>query len=618
MHTRTNTIISFFLCLLVWCQKGYTQASCKDFDLLNVPGKWNWKLSGSSNPVSPQLWTICDPINKEFQRIMPKAPDGAIAYSFMIDGGPGTFYNLKRGARYYRNYFMVKDYECNLKPNPVAQPEGTTGCWVYFDVNNHNSYGKQLPGGIELMIDNFRYLYHTEIWTELDANGNRLLYSRSDGRTIVNEGYLFSASKRLPYRKITRKELYESYKNFHEKRLEKEIERYEKAAKKDQAEYDRLPNDQKQQQSYRLKSVEEAKKSMAFFVAQKEKMNKWYAVAIKEPGLTEFANPEQIAVGQFDPEKLKSAPGLGRPVWVDDISFYDTTKPATQPQLIFLHYRRQDEDLPKKNFMDKFFAGFNLDLLYKMVGDTLKKPGKFNVISSSIDDTKKTTRQQQESNASSSLDMNNTAIDQYPTDWRGMKNIRVEKYEGKKWLAMTKDGYWYPRQYNKEIKDGFSLTFDLCWNPQISYYSGLFTVTLGEVVYDNARQEYNVEDGGSAGLSMYQSYTGDFNRIALWFDPHWNGGGSLTIYSYDRSETVRSKTQVTLPNFFKDKNKHQITIERKGFDLLVFDNGNKIAAMQDVFIKEVKYNLFTFSRYKGNGAGKEMDVFYVDGVKVKY
>ena len=150
---------------------------------------------------------------------------------------------------------------------------------------------------------------------------------------------------------------------------------------------------------------------------------------------------------------------------------------------------------------------------------------------------------------------------------------------------MTKDGYWYPRQYNKEIKDGFNLGFDVSWNPEISYYSGSFTVTLGDIEYDNAGERYRDDDDNQTMYaSMYDSYGANFNRVILWFDPYWNNGGRLTVYSYYAGGAIAVNKQIVLPDFYRSKNTHTLQIQRKGNSLLVIDYGKIIADISGVFL----------------------------------
>ena len=99
---------------------------------------------------------------------------------------------------------------------------------------------------------------------------------------------------------------------------------------------------------------------------------------------------------------------------------------------------------------------------------------------------------------------------------------------------------------------------DLQWNEDIAYNSGLFTVTLGEIDYDNVGERYRLDDNQEMYWSLYDGYAGNFSRVILWFDPYWNGGGTLSVYTYDKRESVKFSKRITLPDFFKDKNKHNI------------------------------------------------------------
>lgn len=598
------------------------QTHCKEIDLYNVPGKWKWKYdqkTGGINRVAPdQLWTICDPITKELQRTIPQAPDGIMAYTLMTEGGTGTFYQHPKGPRYYQNYLMIKDYECIMHPKPIVQPEGETGCWIYVDINNHKDYGMHLPGGSDIMYDEHRRLYHTSAWLENDANGNLLLYTSEEKDKIIKRGFVFTEKGRIPYRKITRKELFNCYKIFHEKRLNKEITRFEEIVVKNDRQYNELSAAQKKEQNYWPDIIKRDKGVLQNFKNEKEKMERWYAGAIRQPNINDTAYAKQIASWAFEPEKLDALPGEGNPVWTDDIDFYDRSKPINQPQYIFLWYRHQDEVIPKKNFMELFTGKFNLDVLWKMIGAAPRKPGGVNTILASFVDAKTVTKDEQDKNGVQQFSFQQMEEGTFPAGWQGMKNASVQNYNGSKWLVMDKDGYWFPRQYNKEIKDGFSLTLNLEWPENIPYYSGLFTVTFSEMKYDNAAESYAMDENQRNYWSFFDSYAGNFNRVACWFDPYWNNAGTLEVYTFDGNENRLQTKKFTLPGFYKEKNKHQLTFQRKGNALLVTDNGKTIADIPGAFAANVRYNLFTFSKYKGNKHGESGDVFYLENVRVNY
>jgi hypothetical protein len=519
------------------------------------------------------------------------------------------------------NNVMIEDYECIMYPNAKVQPEGETACWIYFTVNYWNS-STILPGSDKITYTEYpSLLYLTRLWHETDANGNQIMYSSSGNESAIVQSYFFTPKRRLPFRKLTRKELFKCYKVYHEKRLSDKIVEYEKAVTKEQADYNSLSAAEKKNQSYLVEVMAKTKKILDDYKAEKENMINWYSAVMQQPTINDTAYAEQLVHWKFEPEKLDAAPGKGNPVWIDDISFYDKTKPADQPQVIFFRYRRQDSDLskinlPKKNFMDKFCNEFNLDILAKMVGLPASKPGGINTINGSINDIKITTKEKQNSKEPFHFTFENTATGTFPADWRGMNNVTVENYNGSKCLAIAKEGYWYPRQYNMEIKDGFSLSLNLQWPKEIPYYSSYFTVTIGEVPYDNAAQNYRMDVIGNR--SFYTGYTGNFNRVVLWFDPHWNNGGTLDMYVYNGNETVLMSKKITLPEFYREKNNHLLTIRRIGNGLLVIDNGKTVTDIPNVFVSTLRYNLYTFSKYKENKQGEGGDIFYLNNITATY
>ena len=100
----------------------------------------------------------------------------------------------------------------------------------------------------------------------------------------------------------------------------------------------------------------------------------------------------------------------------------------------------------RKRILWIFFSQFNMDVLAKMVGEAAKKPNGINTINASLADCKNRNKNKPEywyQPILITFEKNN--VNQFPTGWNGMKNITVQQYENKKWLALTKDGYWYPQ-----------------------------------------------------------------------------------------------------------------------------------------------------------------------------
>ncbi len=599
----------FFILTVVIFLKGNAQVNCSTLDINKVPGKWVWQKGGYGNQ-----WQLCEPIRKEMQRIMPVALDGLYATNSIAFGDKASFWYTKSPTA-YECYLMLKHFEC-LKGYNELQPEGETGCWIYFSVNNLEGERFPLPAQVANMTFNESSIRVTNITVQTDAAGNKIIYSSYRPGQVIKHCYYFSARKDLPWRKMTNHELFASYKAHHEKQANEQIAKFEKLLAQDEKKYSGLSAAEKQQQSYWPDVIKKDRQRLENYKNVKDKVISWYSSALKQDNLNDTAYVSAVNGYDFYPEKLQATSGNGYSVWVDNLNFFDKTKPTDAPQCIALYVRRQDGDLPKKNFVDLFHSKFNMDVLAAMVGEAPKKPGGINSINASVAEIKAATKTQQSNNTATVINFDNTAIGTFPNGWEGMKNISVQPFENKNWLALNKQGYWFPRQYNKEISNNFSLSFDVGWEKEIPYSSGLFTVTFSAIPYDNAAERYKMEDSLSKYWSLYDSYVGNFNRVMIWFDPYWNGGGTLEVYSYDQGERIIAKKRIMLPDFYMAKNNHKISIQRKGNALVVFIDDKKEAELENIFLPAAKYNLYSFSRYKGSD--DKNDVYYLNDIKTTY
>ncbi|MBX9784126.1 MAG: hypothetical protein K2X48_12625 [Chitinophagaceae bacterium] len=577
-------------------------------DLDKVPPQWVWQKKGNANQ-----WAITNPIQKELQRIFQPLPDGIYA-TFSISAGDDPAMGAGT-PKSYGPYLMLKKYEYVSSLKKIQQ-EGETGCWIYFQTNTLNGLHWFLPGR---MADfgfnggNFQ-LYVCNLKVETDANGNRVLYTSSYGQENVMAGYCFSANNKLPVRRLTRKELFTSYKLYMDKFYDDWIAQYEKSIPANEKRYNTLTAEQKKEENYWPDVIQRNKKELSEFKEKKVELAKWYSSKMQSANLDVPAVVERLR-GNMEIEKLDVKEGFN--VWMDDPSFFDKAKSADAPQFIFLQVRRQDDQLPKKLFVDRFSDAFNLDVLCKMVGETAKKPSGFNTMTASLTTAKTETKNQQEKEGPVSINFQKDAAGSFPAGWNGMKNISVQDCNNSKWLTLSKAGYWYPKQFNKPIEDGFTLSFNAEWNKEISYYSGLFAVTLAEMPYDNVMQGFKTEGNQSDYSSLYDSYAAEFNRITLRFDPYFNDGGQLQVTVYDKRNVAVLDQKVLLPQFFREKNKHQLQISREGNKLIVKDNGTLAGEFDNVFTGAVRYNAYIFSRYR-SGNEEETDMYYLNNVQVKY
>lgn len=597
----------FAVLLLISSSYSIAQIS-NTVDLDKYPPQWVWQ----KGKVEKQ-WTFTNPIQKELQRIFQPLPEGIHA-TFGIGGASDN----PAGSgipNSYGPYLMLKKYEYTSSTKQIKQ-EGETGCWIYFQTNTLDGLHWSLPGRVTYITFNGGddQLFVCNLTIETDANGNQVLYTTSYGEENVMAGYCFSANNKIPVRRITRKELFTSYKMRMDKVWGEWITKYEKLIPDNEKKYNSLTPQEKKEQNYWPELIERNKKELNEFKQKKSALAQWYNSKMQSANLDAPAVVEALGEN-IETEKLDVKEGLN--VWIEEPSFFDKTKPVDAPQFIFVHIRRQDDQLPKKLFVDRFVNAFNLDVLCKMVGAAPKKPASVNTITASLTTAKTESKTQQDNAGPVTINFQKDAAGSFPSGWIGMKNCAVKEYEGSKWLALNEHGYWYPKQFNKTIEDGFTLSFNLEWNKEISYYSGPFAVTLAQMQYDNARQGFATAGKERDYYSFYDSYASNFNRIRIQFDPYFNDGGQLQITVYDLNNVAVVDQRMVLPDFYKDKNKHQLQISRSGNKLVVKDNGTIAAEVANVFAGGIRYNAYIFSKYRSDN-GDPTDTYYLNNVQVKY
>ncbi len=604
---KRNYIYNTFyilLIILVSHNLAKAQINCNTLDINKVPGKWVWNKGGYGTQ-----WQFNEPIRKELQRIMPVALEGLFASNNIAFGGLSTIPNSVTAPKYYENNLMLKKFEC-LKGSNILQPEGVTGCWVYFVVNSIFQGGASFQDALHFgYYANEGAMYTGDFYTEKDANGNRILYASTFSKANQKKGHYFSLKESLPIRKVTWKELIMSYKTYSEKEIGHKLTFLKEGLAKNEKEL--LTTKYDDTKKYLTNLIADRKLEIKKWENDKTVLQNWYTNKLQHKRINEIAKVKNIRLVANEIDNLldNTSDADKYPVWIDDNSFYDAKKSKDLPQCILLSIRRQDNHLPKKNFMDLFYSQFNLDVLAKLVGEPVKKPNALNTLDASLNEEKTTTKINQSVINNYNYNFEQSVVNEFPVGWDGMKNIATQQFENKKWLALTKDGYWYPQQYNKELKDNFSLSFDLSWNKDIAYNSGLFTVSFCDIPFDNAAERYKTDENQNQYWSLYDSYVGKFNRVMVWLDPYWNGGGTVEVYSYDKNESIGTRKRITLPDFYMAKNNHRIKLQRKGNSLVILINDKQVADIEKVFIPEVRYNLHTFSRYKGNNSDNKNDVF---------
>ncbi|MGB3005219.1 MAG: hypothetical protein WBC06_01835, partial [Chitinophagaceae bacterium] len=350
-------ILIALLCIITSKLTAQQKVDCNKLDVNKVPGKWIWasKAPSFQDAIPASQWKYGEPIRKEMQRIMPVAIDGLYATNSIAYPKGKFFWYSTNSPSAYENYLMLKKYEC-LKGYNELKPEAATGCWVYFSVNQLDGEKFPIPEQGTGVIFNESRIRVTNIEIQTDAAGNRIIYSSYRPDEILKHCYFFSGRKDFPWRKMTNKELFTSYKIHHETRVKKEVQRFEKLVVDDEKKYNGLSAAEKQSQNYWPEIIRKNKEAVEKHKTELQKITSWYNEAMQQPNSNAIAYVTSVNESHFYPERLTAAPGNGYNAWVDNLDFFDKTKPKDEPQCIAFYVRRQDEDLPKKNFMDLFFS----------------------------------------------------------------------------------------------------------------------------------------------------------------------------------------------------------------------------------------------------------------------
>lgn len=612
MNRYQKNLIWVFCTFLLVQVSLFAQVNCSQIDLNKVPGKWTWQQAGFG-----KQWILGESIRTELKRVFPKANAGLDVKFSIAFGGQNTFHHSASPA-YYEYYLLLKKYEC-LRGSGKVQPEGETGAWVYMVANSLDGQSFPLPGVVG--FDFYKYpsrILVTHIKIETDAAGNRIIYTKFRPGSYEMQGYYFSPKKEIPLRKLSRREVYMSYKLHHEKRLKEQIEKFEKLVRDDQKKYDGLTATEKKEQNYWPDIIRKNQEFLDGYKKDMNAVNAWFTKSLTRRDLDIDACVESVNPFFFLPEKLEAPAETGYPVWVDDPGFFDKTKPRDQAQCLTLYIRRQDSDLPKKEFMDCFYKNFNLNVLYRHTGAVPPKTVAANTLSASFGESKPLTRSQPRSRILPITDFRQSVSGTFHPGWEGPAGVSIREFEKESWLALTQDGEWNPRQYNQEIRDSFTLSFQVRWNADISYNSGLLQICFSDLAYDQAQEKYMPFTNNPSDWGNYPGYGQSYSRVFIWFDPWWNGGGTITVYSYNKAGFLQFDKRITLPDFFREKNDHRLHISRKGNGLVVTDNGKLIADLPAVFLPSARYNFFTLGRYKGEFSDNKAEVFLLRGMEVNY
>jgi hypothetical protein len=581
-----------------------------------------WKLRPETN--SGNWATSMKPVIQEMQRIFPQPPKG-LEITYGIFDAMGIKDSAPNDIQYYESFFMVKDIVC-LKyqgKNEIA-PEGETGNWIYFRANDFtvflNNYTS--PSSISLPSKGAKLYVTGNIRLEENRNGLKSIYFFNENNEQKFAGWYFSESKTMPFRRITNFELALSYQEYWLNKFDEDIKRLEGVLETSKKTFARVSSEkgamtEKEKQNF-FKSLSDGDKQTQLIIdrykAQREDCIKRTNALMTASDAKNDAYIKNLNDLIYEPNDLTAGGGKGKYVYVENREIFDKTLPKSKPQFMTVQLRRQDTSPAKTAFTKKFEDEFDFNVIRKMVG---MKPMPTSPTISSMGNTPIINTEKPIANETSSEtffeDFTDANIGQAPAKWTVSNNSAIVKDkigQAGKWLAMSKEGLFFPDYAVLALPKNFTLEFDVSWTKSISYYSPSFYFHLGAAPFDNTLKRYDRE------LVNINAYTSaKMERVALWIDPHWNnenGRYGLQVfdarggYKLDKSD----KTQI----YYKNKNLVKVKLVRQGSLLTVYFNGTKMT--EDVVLSEtIRWNFFGFGLSNAPNA-EQGDEFYLSNIRL--
>jgi hypothetical protein len=571
--------------------------------------------------------TAMKPVVQEMRRLFPQPPKGLELTNGIFDA-MGIKTASASEIQYYEGFFMIRDIVCqHYKGKNHIQPEDVTGNWMYFRVNDFNGFAVNANSG-DLVLAGTRLplIMSGDIRIGENKNGMQSVYFFDENNQQTFASWYFSEIKALPYRRITKLEFAQSYRQYWLNKIDGEIARLEGVLETSKKTFTRVSAEkgimteaekQKFFQSLRegdqktSESIDQYKTRREAAIRVTEKISK-SADAQSEAFITNF---NEIL---SQPTEIRFGTGKGKYVYTANQNFYDPKLPKWQPQLVTVQLRKEGESPAKVAFSKKVEDEFDFNVIRKMVG--MKPLPKSPTISNMGDTPGGITSGKIENNKANeasgelySEDFANAVIGQAPVKWTVSNNTGIVKKnagaEGN-WLAMKKEGLFFPDYSVLLLPTNFTMEFDVSWTKDISYYSPSFYFHLGAAPYDNTLKRY---DRQLVNTNAYTSAR--MERIALWIDPHWNNENSrygLQVFD-NRGGYVLDKTDKT-QMFYRNKNRVKVKLVRKGSFLTVYFNGTKM--MEEAVMGEnIRWNFFGFGVSDAPNA-EQGDEFYVSNIRL--
>lgn len=578
-----------------------------------------WVLS-HSEVKNPKWITALNPILTEMQRVFPQPPKGLYMRNTIT-----TLMNYEAASpkdiHRYKGYFAIRNIFCQRaggmnKFYPAEDPEA----FVYFDIN------EMFSGGLS---DEFQNLKVGDLRLAENPNGIKGIYEFNENDEQKFIGWYFSENKGLPFRRLSKGELAQKFREYWVNKLDARIKELETAlgkTPKSNAEISASPylsaKNKEEIIKTNLNADVQRKKDIEFAKSQREDCLRRADLMMKATDSKSDARVTFLNPNIYEPEKLEAPTGKGKYVYVENRDFFDQKLPKWQPQFILAWMDRYDNSAAQLAFSQKFENEFDFNVIRKLVGmqPLAKVPTISNLGSTEGGYTSgKVDNANAENSASESTNgvlfsenFANSALGQAPTKWTVSNDpaiVRNDTGQSGNWLTVKKAGLFFPDYSTLLLPTNFTLEFDLSWNKNISYYSPNFVLHLGAARYDNTLKRY---DRQQVNLNSYTSAR--MERVELWIDPHWNNNGYFGLEVYDAAGGFLKNKRDKTPIFFKDKNKVRVKIVRNGSMLSLYFNDTRV--MEEAVLGEnIRWNFFGFGLTNAPNAEAD-DEFYLSNIRL--
>jgi hypothetical protein len=614
---------SYILILLaLCCQPLAAQYHCAEAAAKTIP----WQIRPETK--AGEWAKYMKPMITEMQRLFPQPPPGLeVTYGIYDAMGSGKRYST--GINFYEGFLMIKDIVCEKQSNGKRKiiPEGETGCWFYVRPNDFRNLMTNFLSGTSLYFGNTEFpLFVGDLRLVENNKGMMSVYAFNQNQEQTFAGWFFSARKALPVRKLSKKELAVAYRNYWIKRHTEKNESLQKTLTASKAGYKRVQADNSYKTAAEKEKVlqsfidgdKQIEEIMARNNTQMQDCRQRTEAMMQAADANDPAFVTNINDLIYEPEDLLAKNGKGRFVYVEDETYFSKTPPKAQPQFIVASLRRQDKTPAKIGFIKKIEDAFNWNVVRKMVGaPTTAQPLTISEMGDSpggytAGALPPTTTATTGSGNNYVEDFSTAITGKPPTKWTvSNSSAIVKEINGKNWLAIKNTGLFFPDYAVLQLPQNCTLSFDISWNPGISYYSPDFMFHIGAAVYDNTLKRY---DRQQVNVNAYTS--AHMNRICLWMDPHWNNNGRSGMQVFDSRGGFLFDKSNKATQFFKDKNQVAVKMVRQGARLTVYFNGEQVWDLPNAMPPNIRWNFFGCGL--GNAPNADpADEFYVTNLQLK-